>query len=248
MNETRKLVEFIVGVNYESLPASVVEMAKLCILDTVGVGLFGSQTKWANVVAGLATRARCQGDSALWGHDMRTAPEYAALVNGTGAHGIEMDDRKPPYDAHTGAIVIPTALAAAESGGIDGKKFITSVVVGYESAYRVGKAVPKQLERGIHAPAHKGIWGATAAASKALGLDVERSLNAFGIAGYMASGLWEFSQDPQRATVKRLHGGWPAHSGVMAALLARDGLTGPATVLEGKYGYCRVYAGEEPPR
>ncbi len=248
MNETRRLLEFIGELNYESLPSPVVEIAKLCILDTMGVGLFGSRTPWANVVAGLAVRARCEGESSLWRRDIRTTPEYAALANGTAAHGIEMDDRKPDYDCHTGSIAVPTAMALAESMGADGRTFITSVVAGYECAYRVGRAVLRQMEKGIHAPTHKGIWGAVAAASKALGLNLEDSLSAFGIAGHMASGIFEFSQDPERATVKRLHGGWPAHSGTLAALMARDGLTGPSTVLEGKFGYCRTFAGAEPPR
>jgi 2-methylcitrate dehydratase PrpD len=91
------------------------------------------------------------------------------------------------------------------------------------------------------------MWGAVAAASKVMNLNQAQMLNGFGIAGSFASGIWEFSSDPTGNMIKRIHGGWAAQAGTVAALLAGRGITGPRTVLEGKYGYCRLFAGETGP-
>ncbi|MBI2858615.1 MAG: MmgE/PrpD family protein, partial [Chloroflexi bacterium] len=243
MNETRDLTAFLVKLKYDDLPADVVKTAKLCLLDTVGVGLFASKMEWTRIVAGTVGGAGGSAESAAWGLKSRLPAQYAALVNGTAAHGIEMDDRFGALSIHTGAMTIPAALAAAEKAHATGKRLLESIVMGYEVAFRVGRAVPLQTERGLHPAGHKGIWGAVAASTKALGLDEEQAINAFGIAGSMASGIWEFSQDPRRNMVKRFHGGWSSHNGVLAAMLAMGGLTGPGTVLEGKFGYCNVFKG-----
>jgi 2-methylcitrate dehydratase PrpD len=113
--------------------------------------------------------------------------------------------------------------------------------------FRVGKAVPRP-RRGINSATHKGIWGSVAASTKALGLDRTETLNAFGLAGFMASGVSDYSQDGSTSMMTRLMGGWPSHSGVMAALLAQKGVTGLPTILEDKWGYCRIVAGDDEPR
>jgi len=83
------------------------------------------------------------------------------------------------------------------------------------------------------------VFGASAAASKMMDLDAARVTNAFGVAGGMASGVMEFINDPVGTMVKRLYGGWPSQSGVVAAWMAGEGFTGPATVIEGPQGFLR---------
>ena len=247
MNETAKLVEFVAGLEYSELPLDVVRTAKLCLLDTLGVGLFASQMPWTKMVGQLGKERRGAEESVIWGHTAKIPAEYAALVNGVAAHGIEMDDRKPSLGLHPGCQVIPSALALGEKVRIDGKKLITAITAGYEVVFRVGKAIARP-RRGINSAAHKGVWGSVAASSKTLGLDKEQTLNAFGLAGFMASGISDYSEDGSTSMMKRLMGGWPSHSGVMASLLAREGLTGLGTILEDKWGYCRILADEQEPR
>ena len=241
MNETRTLVKFLVGLKYEDLPPEVVAEAKLALLDHFGVGLFASRMEWSKMVCELVEEAGSKRESTVWGNSFKVTAQDAALVNGTAAHGIEMDDRKPSLSLHQGSVTVPAALATAEKAKADGKTLITAMVAGYELPYRVGRCMKKSPE-GIHTPGHRSVWGAVAAASKALGLGEGQMLNACGVAGSMASGIWEFSEDPKGTMVKRLHMGWSAHSGVTAALLGAKGFTGPSTVLEGKYGYCNVFA------
>ncbi len=241
MNETRTLVKFLVGLKYEALPSEVVAAAKLALLDHFGVGLFGSRMEWSKMVCEFAEEAGSKMESTVWGHSLKVTAQDAALVNGTATHGIEMDDRKPSLGLHQGSCTVPAALATAEKAKADGKTLITAMVAGYELPFRVAFCMKKEIEA-LHAPGHRSIWGSVAAASKALGLGEEQMLNACGLAGSMAAGIWEFSSDPEGTMVKRLHAGAAAHNGVKAALLGAKGFTGPRTVLEGKYGYCNVFA------
>ena len=247
MNETKELADFLAILRYEDLPKNAIEMAKLCLLDTVGVGLFASRMPWVKMATEILTGNQGSGECTLWGYNLKSLPQNAALVNGVAAHGIEMDDRKPALGLHPGSQVIPAAMAAAEEGHADGKRFLLAVVLGYEVAFRVGKALAQPI-LGLNSAQHKGIWGAAAAASKALDLNKEQTLNAFGIAGSMASGISEHSQDSDHSMSKRLLGGWPAHNGVTASLLGQKGFTGPWSILEGKFGYCQVFARERAAR
>jgi 2-methylcitrate dehydratase PrpD len=247
MDETAKLADFVADLSYSALPPAVIQTAKLCLLDTVGVGLFASQMPWTKIVAQMGDDGRGADESVIWGRSAKVPAEFAALANGLAAHGIEMDDRKPSLGLHPGCQVIPSALALAEKLHLDGQKLITAIVAGYEVIFRVGKAIPRP-PRGINSAAHKGVWGSVAASTKVLGLSKTQTLNAFGLAGFMASGISDYSEDGSTSMMKRLMGGWPSHSGVMASLLAQNGLTGLGTVLEDKWGYCRIFAGDGEPR
>lgn len=237
------LAHVLSGLRYEDIPPEVVETAKLCVLDTLGVGVAASVRPWTRMVVAMAREAGGTPASAVWGHGFRTSPHLAALANGTAAHGIEMDDRLPTAELHLGSMVVPAAMAVGESARIGGRELIAAVVAGYESGVRVGYAVRTRL--GIHSPGHKGVWGTVAAAGHALGLDSQAMRDAYGLAGSMASGITEFSEDARGTMVKRLHGGLAASHGVLAAQLARGGVTGPASVLDGTYGYCRVFGAAE---
>lgn len=249
MDETKKLVDYVHALTYRDLPPKVLEIAKLCLLDTTGVALYGSKMPWTKMVAQMVKEAGSKKESTVWGEDpFDTVASSAALVNGTAAHGVEMDDRQSELTTHTGAEVVPAALSAGEKVRAEGKTLLLAIVSGYEVAYRVARTVPSQLLKGFHTPAHTGMWGAVAAASKVMNLSREQMLNAFGIAGSFVSGIWEFSNDPVGNMIKRLHGGWASQAGVVAALLAEKGFTGPKTVLEGKYGYCHLFAGKGKPK
>ena len=241
MKETVELVDFLTALRYEDFPENVVQTAKLCLLDTFGVALFASRMPWVKIVTEITAAAHRMAECTLWGHNLTASAQSAALVNGVSAHGIEMDDRKPALGLHPGSQIIPAAMAAAEIVHADGKRFLEAVVSGYEVAFRVAKALSRPI-LGLNSAEHKGIWGAVAAASRALDLSSEQTLNAFGVAGSMASGISEHSQDSDHSMSKRLLGGWPAHNGVMACLLGQKGFSGPWSILEGRFGYCQVFA------
>ena len=201
--------------------------AKLAIRDTIGVALFASGLPWSRIAFEFAKESGGDGRVSLWGSDARTTAPSAALANGTAAHGIEMDDRSHDLDIHNGAPTVPAAVALAEHAGRSGKDLILAVACGYEVGFRMARATQRGIDR-FYWVSIRSIFGATAAAAKVLGLDQWSTVNAFGIAGYMASGLWEHTHDPHGTMIKRMQGGgWPANCAVTAALLAQKGFTGP---------------------
>lgn len=247
------LGEFAAQLHFEDIPAPVVERAKDCLIDTVGVCTFGAQLPWSAMAAGYAQRYGAGGPCTLIGFaDARVHAPYAALANGVMAHAFEQDSlRDPGVGGHPGATLLPAVLAVCEEEGIDGRSALTAFVAGVEVMFRIGLASHHTPERlGFHAPGLTGPYAAAVAVGRLLGLDAARMAHALGVAGSLSSGLLAFTKSQQGAMVKRLHLGRAAESGILAARLAADGYTGPETVLEGKFGYLDAFCekgGTEPP-
>ncbi len=242
MNVTEALVSFCHQLSGDELPAPVVERVKLLGLDFAGVASRGSLSDSSLPIRRFVETVKGTGEAIVIGTSLSAHPTYAALANGAFAHSLELDDVESESSLHPGVAVFPAALAAAELSKADGKSFLAAVVAGYEVAIRLGRALnpTAHYARGFHPTATCGTFGAAAAAGKLLGLSEAQLLHAFGIAGSQAAGLMEYL--PDGAWTKRLHPGWAAHGGLVAALLAREGFTGPTQVLEGKAGFLRAHS------
>jgi 2-methylcitrate dehydratase PrpD len=124
---------------------------------------------------------------------------------------------------------------------LDGPAFLTALAVGFEISGRIARtAMGLETVRGFHNPGTQGPFGAAAAVGKLYGLDVDSLVNALGLAGSCSAGLLEFASTG--ADTKRLHLGRASQLGLESALLARHGLHGPETVLEGRYGYFTAFS------
>lgn len=243
MGITTKLVEFCGSLRYENLSSAIVDRVKYHCLDFLGVAIRGSLVESSKAVYRLVKDIGLSPEgTVIIGTDMRAAPQYAALANGTSAHSLELDDVHNESSLHPGVAVFPAALAASELIDCGGKRFIEAVIAGYEVMTRLGKALnpANHYARGFHPTGTCGVFGAAAAASKILELDQEQTINSLGIAGSQAAGSMEFLADG--SWTKRLHAGWAAHSGVIAALLAERGFNGPATIIEGRFGFLHSYS------
>lgn len=243
---SRVLAEFSVdAVQWDSIPMNVREWTKELVLDHLGVAFRGAAEKSSAPIIDLARRLGGPGRADVLGADFQTQAVWAALANGAMAHAIEMDDVTTESSLHPGVAVIPSALAVAQELGVSTIGFLEAVVAGYEVVMRVGNALnpASAYERGFHPTGIAGAFGAAAAAGKALQLDAERMTHALGIAGTMASGSLAYLTEG--AWTKRLNAGWAAHSGVLAALLAQQGFTGPATALDGRLGALHAFS-EDP--
>ena len=239
------LGEWAARLRAEDIPPAVRDNAALRVLDTIGCALAGAREEHAPSVLALASRWGGPGLSTVWGTTLTAAPPQAALANGALAHGLDFDDTHADSVCHASAVLVPAVLALAESERLGGRDALTALVAGYEAMIRIGMAAPGRFhERGWHATAVCGAFGAALAAGKSLGLDASRLTAAVGIAASMASGVMEFLEDG--SWVKRLHPGWAAQSGIQAAALAQEGFTGPATALEGRLGFYRAALGDAP--
>lgn len=248
MRETEQLSEYIAGLTYDDLPPAVVEQAKIAVRDAMGVALYSAYLPWTSIIAEYEIESAATGPATLWGRPGSLSPAAAAMVNGTAAHGIEMDDRSAALDLHNGAPTIPAAIAAAQYSGASGRELIVSVVAGYEVAYRVARATQGGITR-FYWVSIRSILGAATAAAMANKLDANGLVNTLGVVGSFASGLLAHMQESKGTMVKRLQGGgWPSQAGVTAALLAGRGFTGPSTILEGKFGICSAFSTEREPQ
>ncbi len=243
MNITSELIKKSDAIHYKKLPPEVIDRAKYLLLDYLGVAARGALSESGRISQQTVGRLGTDPSGAvIVGTDLTAAPPFAALANGIASHSIEMDDVVNEASLHPGVTIMSAALAAAHMAACNGKKFIESVVAGYEVTIRLGIGLDPaaHYEQGFHPTATCGTFGSAVTASKILTADPKSMINAFGIAGSQAAGSMEFLADG--TFTKRFHGGWAALSGLMAALLARDGFTGPASIIEGKFGFLNAYS------
>ena len=237
-----RLGAFAAGLTWDALPDEVRTRAAQLTLDHLGVAIGGSAVpSFAPVRALVSNYVNGDGSSGI-GVAPRLVPAAAALLNGTAAHSIELDDVTRESSLHPGVTVIPAAFAVAEERDVSGRFLVEAIVAGYEVTMRVGNALgpAATYARGFHPTGIAGTFGAAVAAARLMGLDGSGIARALGIAGTMASGSMEYLSDG--SWTKRLNAGWAAHNGVTAAGLAYAGFTGPTTALEGRLGALHAYS------
>lgn len=238
---SERLLTLFLDYPADRIPASALRALQLCLKDTVGVALAGAALGVG--IAGLRVALETGGpdQATLWGAGAGAGPLDAALANGMLAHALDFDDTHPAAIMHASAVNIPVALAVGEATKASAAEILSAAVLGYEISARLGRlgAGPFQ-DHGFQSTAVLGVFASTFIAARLLHIGPQVARNAMGIAGSMASGLMEYLADG--TDVKQMHPGWAAQAGIRAAQLARAGLTGPATVLEGRFGVFKTYA------
>ena len=225
-----------------AVPARAVSAASLLALDTVGNCLAAVRDDFAQAALRVAGRLGGPPESLLIGAGTKVAAANAVLANATLAHGLDFDDTREDAIVHTGSVAVTSALAVGEAVGASGRAVLEAIIAAVEVMCRVGLAVPGQLHaRHFHPTAVTGPFAAAAAAGKLRGLTEDQLVHAFGICGSQSAGIIEYLADG--SWTKRLHPGWAGHAGVVAALLAESGFTGPETVFEGEHGFYQALAG-----
>ena len=243
MYAAERLAEWSAGLELADVPAEVVAAAKLHLLDAVGTGLAALAFEQLGAARAVALEIGGEPEATALGLPHRVGAGAAALANGATMHALDFDDTHELTLVHSSVVVAATVLAAGEAAGASGEELLAAAIAGYEISSRIGLAAPGQLHlKGFHPTSVCGVFAAAAAASKLRGLSVAQTANALGIAGSQASGLMEYLADGSQT--KPLHAGWAAHAGLTAAALAAHGATGPASVLEGRFGLLASHLGE----
>jgi len=235
---TRILAGKASALSYNELPAPVRELARQCALDYLGVALAGAEDPLVHILLDEMTEAGESPQSSIIGHDARLPALSAALVNGAAAHALDYDDVNMAMPGHPSVAILPGLLALAELKGSPGSEVITAFVAGYETACRVGATLqPGHYNLGFHATSTVGSFGAAAACARLLGLDVEMTAMALGIAGTQAAGL-----KSQFGTMcKPFHAGKAAQNGLLAARLAARGFTSRTDIVECVQGFALTH-------
>ena len=223
-------------------PATARAAAARAVVDTVGVTLAGATQPAARIVQRVIEAEGGSGCTVL-GTAIAASPGNAALANGTAAHAHDYDDMCFVSLAHPSAPLVAAGLAAAEIAGRPGAALLDAYVVGFEIEGRLGRTMnPRHYQRGWHCTATIGTLGAAAAAARLLGLDARQAAHALAIAASEASGL----KENFGTMVKPLHAGLAARNGVLAAQLARAGMTASAAAIDGAQGLLTAMDSERP--
>jgi len=238
----RRHAEFAANLRTSDIPPEVRKGALLHLVDSLGVSIAGAAEGEESGAVGraLAKKWATPEGATVYGVGSLMRPEMAALVNGSMAQALEMDDKHGSSLARPGSTVVPAVMAVAEDRNASIADALTAIVAGYETMIRLGfVARDRFLERGYHTSCLIGGFGAVAGVGRLGNHSADEIVSALGIAGTMASGIQESTRTG--STSKIIHGGWGAHSGIVAMDLASAGITGPESVYEGKMGFFQTH-------
>lgn len=239
MDAIEKLVDNIVNINYGDLSKEAILAVKRSILDTIGVTFAGASLPDSEKLYHLISSYSKGGCLAIGFPGQLTAPA-AVMLNTFMGRILDFDENDEDTGDHPSVVIIPVALAISETEkNISGKDFITAFVLAADTVLRIRRGSPLKLGQhpwttGTYAP-----FAAAAAASKLFKLDKEKTWNALGIAFTECSNTVQSHRDGTDA--HRLHQGMAAQAGYLAAVYAKSGFTGVRNILEGEFGFYRVF-------
>ncbi len=242
MTIATKLVKFAVTTfNANNIPHNVYQTAILALIDQYGLQIGGSEFQWSKVIYRTHTKySTSSGKSSITTYLDKVSMIDAAFINGSFAHAQDFDDSHQEAQTHPGSVVIPVAIAVGEHLGSPGEQVIKAIIIGMEIMLRLAHSLcPACIQGGHHTPPTVGPFGAAIAAGLLLELDEKQLVNALGICGSYAGGLVEYTLSG--GSVKRIHTGLGAKAGVEAALLAKEGITGPETIIDGDKGLWAIF-------
>jgi 2-methylcitrate dehydratase PrpD len=238
---TMRFAAHVARLDYDRIPDAVRAKAKLILRDGIGNQIAASAiSEPANRVVALVKEWGGAPQSTIVGHGLKVPTPHAALVNAMMGHGIELDDAHGSGLIKTGSVLVPAAFAVAELAGASGKDVLVGLVAGYDLAIRIAKAInPGHRQRGYHTTGTVSGIGAAAMAAKLLGCTAEQIAGAIGLACMQSAGIQSYLDDPCNA--KPFSPGKAAFNGVMAAIMAQRGFTGPKKALECREGFLNAF-------
>jgi len=240
----RALVGFVHDLDITALRPATRAAVSCLMRDQLAVQIGSARLPWSQQVLAYALARHLPGNSRIVASPHRVSAVDAAFVNAVYGHGFEYDDAHRASASHPGCCVVPAALALGEALGATLDEVIVAIVAGYEAYTGIGcLAAPDLLKRGFHPHAVLANFGAAAVAAKLHRLDEEATLHTLAIALSHASGTTEYSSTG--GSIKRVHAGLGVRNGLLAAEMARAGITGPRAFLSGAKGFYRTFLQRE---
>jgi 2-methylcitrate dehydratase PrpD len=232
------LADWVAQLKPEHLDAAAERAALDTLIDVLGLCVAARDADYTK--ATLAAFGET-GDCTVIAQGKRLSAGAAAAINGTAAHGEDFDNTFEGCPVHSGAVVVPAALAIGEQAKADGPRTLLAMAAGIEVMCRLGLIADKSVHKaGFHPTAVLGTFAATVSAAIIQRLSAPAITDSLGVAGSLASGIIEYLADG--SSTKRLHAGWAAQSGLRAAALGGAGFSGPGTVFEGTHGFFSAFA------
>ena len=243
MNKTiaAQIAEVAVATTYDKLPAEAVTKAKMLTLDVLA-SMVGTRNVISSEIAReISEELAGPAEATIVGSKDKVAAPNAAFANAIQCYGLDFVDDHNESNAHPSPATFPVGMALSESLKKSGKDYIAAVAMGNEVVCRMGTAyLGDMYYQGFHPTSTCGMMAASVTAAKLLGLDVQKTIYAQGIAGSMVSGLMAWNTEG--SFTKRLQAGHPAMNAIIAARMASKGFNGPSDIFESKDGLLHAYS------
>jgi 2-methylcitrate dehydratase PrpD len=239
---TERIADFTLSLQWDNIPKEVVEHGKLLLVDTFGVAMACAKMEHAVAIKRALLNLGSAQQCTLWGSMDKVQLADAILYNAGLIHGADYDDTHVGGIVHPSAAVVSTVVTVGEYVKASGKEILEAIIAGWEIITRLALAAKGRFhDRGYHGTGIVAPFASACVAAKLLKLSGETLVNAMGICGSQAAALQEFLRDG--TWVKKLHPGWAGHSAIYALMMAKEGFTGPRTVLEGDFGMWKTHLG-----
>lgn len=239
MQTTQTLAEYIVSSSFDDIPDDVIHEARRALVNIAGCAVGGANEEAVDIAIETFSPFFGSPTASVVGRREKADPLHAALLNGISSHVHDYDDTLPKNYIHASSPVASALFAYAAANPVSGRDFVHAFILGFETVSRVGNATyPAHYDIGWHSTGSCGVFGATVAIGKLIGLDVQQMVWAIGLAATQAAGIREMFGSMGKA----LHPGRAAQNGYGAALLARNGFTSGRFGLEGPRGFAAVLA------
>ncbi len=238
---SRAIAERVVALERGGVPQDVWQYLKLCLADAVGIAFASRHYEFSRKSLDSLGMLGSTGSSTIIGQPEPVALRDAALMNGLLIHGLDYDDTHLASVIHCSASAFPAALALAEQRKLTGEELLLATLIAIEVDALLGTQAGGIFQQGgFHPTGVVGIFGATVAAARLMGGDVDVLLRAQGVALSLCSGSMAFLDDG--SWTKRLHPGWAASAALQAAALGVSGFEGPGEAYGGRFGFYALYA------
>jgi 2-methylcitrate dehydratase PrpD len=229
---------FAAGHPAADLPAPVLAMAGRSLLNMLATAIAGCDDPAIAACRAVLAQFSGAGVATVFGRGDRLDLPTAAFLNAAAANVFDFDDTHIPTIIHPTAPVAPVVLALAQAGRVSGRDLLAALAIGMEVECRLGVALsPGHYARGWHITATCGVFGAAAGAGRLLGLSQERMLWALAIAAGQSAGMVELLGTHAKSVAV----GNAARNGLLAAMMAGAGVSGPPAPLDGALGFLRLY-------
>jgi 2-methylcitrate dehydratase len=232
---TAEMARWAAGLRFEDIPESAVREARRYLLDTLGCALGGYAQEDVEIALEVLDEIGGEGPGTVIGSGAKMDVVSAALANALMVRVMDYNDIYWQQDPSHPSDIIPAAMACAERSGKDGRELIVGIVLGHEFEMRLCEAaIPGIRERGWH-HATLTAFVSPIVAGRMLDLPWEQIQHAVGISASRHATLGAVTAG-KLTMMKNTVDPMATQSGVLAALLAEKGYTGPGHVIDGKEG------------
>ena len=238
MDAIDDFVAHVTGTGLDAVPTAAIGAAKTFILDSFGVGLSGGAGPWVDELIQLSGQWGQADDARVWGHGQRLPAPAAALCNAYQIHNAEFDCVHEGAVVHSMTVLLAGAMAVAErDGGVSGRDLMLAAVLGVDVACHISVAVTTGLK--FFRPGTAGALAAVTAIGKLKGFDAETLRHAYSIAYAQMCGTMQ--AHTEGSMLLGMQVAFNARNAVVACDMAAAGLQGPHNILEGPFGFLRLF-------